>query len=165
MLGCVRIEDRNLDMILVQRACQNNSDDYGQLTWVNMVSYYYVVRVDATGLAPADFEPDWPDRCCLRKSFNHPRCHRCGALICDDWNFCRACGLDLETERRYAISSSHWEGGQLAKLLNSDSDLPRLLYEEGVDRIKIRCERGLQCVRMLHIQCHVHVPYHGRYYD
>jgi hypothetical protein len=166
VLGCIRIEDRNLDMIVVQRADQNNTDHYGRLFQVSMVySYYYVVRVEVNGLTAADFEPGWPDRCCLRRSFNHHSCNRCGVVIGDDWNFCRACGLDLEAERRYAISSALWEGGELAKLLNSDSDLPGLLYEEGVDRLKVRCERGLQCVRILHIPCHVHVPYHGRYYD
>jgi len=165
-LGCVRIEDRNLDMMVVQRTDQNNLDNHGLISRVTMVySYYYVVKLDVDGLTAADFDPGWPGRCCLRKSFKHHRCHRCGAVIGDDWNFCRTCGLDLEAQRLYAISGARWEGGGLAKLLNFESVLPRLLYEEGVDRLKVRCEKDLRCMRILHIPCHVHIPYHGHCYD
>lgn len=60
--GCVKIEGRNLDMIIMQvgRA------DY---TFYN---FSYIVQADIEGLdgkLHVDFRSDWHDRCCLKKDF------------------------------------------------------------------------------------------------
>jgi hypothetical protein len=118
VLGCVKIEGRNVDVILVQSTN----------IWYN---YYYVVRADVDGLEGklrADFRSDWRDRCCLKRDFK----------LVDE---------SLITQE---VSGAHWEGGELAQLLNADSDLAYTLYSEGLDRLEIRPDRGRRCVKILH---------------
>ncbi|MCJ7610295.1 hypothetical protein MUP00_11655, partial [Candidatus Bathyarchaeota archaeon] len=69
VLGCVRIEGRNLDMIVVQPRphyrAEGEESNYTQI--VRAYSYYYITRVDTDGLAAVRFVSDWRDRCCLRR--------------------------------------------------------------------------------------------------
>jgi hypothetical protein len=124
VMGCVKIEDRNLDVIIIQVGNQ-------------LFNYYYVVRADVNGLEDklrADFKSDWHNHCCLKNDFR--------------W------GDKLQTAQE--VSSPQWEGGELAQLLNADSDLTSTLYSEGLDRLEIRPDLGRRCVRISHPIIHAY---------
>ncbi|MDQ1281263.1 MAG: hypothetical protein QG670_2528 [Thermoproteota archaeon] len=55
-----------------------------------------------------------------------------------------------KTQVTQEMSGSQWEGGELAQLLNTDSDLKSTLYSEGIDRLEIRSDKGRRCVRIVH---------------
>lgn len=121
IIGCIKIEGRNIDVIFVQSAFSD----------LRFYYYYYVVRANVDGLEDklrADFKSNWRGRCCLKKDFKWVD----KALINQE------------------VSNSRWEGGELAQLLNADSDLTCTLYSEGLDRLEIRPDRGHRCVTMLH---------------
>jgi len=124
VMGCVKIEGRNLDVIIVQ-------------VGLELFNYHYVVRANIDGLESelhADFKSDWNKRCCLKKDFK--------------W-------ID-KTLITQEMSNAHWEGGELAQLLNADSDLTSTLYSEGVDRLEIRPDKGRRCVRIVHPIVHAY---------
>jgi hypothetical protein len=125
ILGHVKIEGRNVDAILVQFS---SSGDDTSFAWYR---YFYVVRANLDGLESklkADFKSNWHDRCCQKR------------------NFKRIDGTLIDRE----VSDCRWEGGELAQLLNADSDLTQTLYNEGLDRLEIRSDRGHRCVRIEH---------------
>jgi len=122
-LGCVKIDNRDIDGVLV--FLKNNIAPPTYL-------YYYVVRANVNSLESklkATFKSKWHDRCSLKPGFE------------------RVGKSHLEGE----VSGSHWKGGELAQLLNSDSDLTQALYSEGLDSLEIRPDSGRQCVRILHL--------------
>jgi hypothetical protein len=119
VLGCIKIEGRNIDMLLVQIA----NGPY---------QYYYVVRANVDSLESklkANFKSNWHDRCSQKPNFK--------------W-------AD-KTLLEGGASSYRWEGGELAQLLNADSNLVHLLYSEGLDSLEIRPDKGRRCVRILHV--------------
>jgi len=124
VMGCAKIEDRNLNVIIVQVGNE-------------LFNYHYVVRANVEDLESklhADFKSNWHDRCCLKKDFKR---------------------LDKNLIAK-EVSNSHWEGGELAQLLNADSDLTSMLYSEGLDQLEIRPDRGRRCVRILHSILHAY---------
>ena len=56
--------------------------------------------------------------------------------------------LDLNEKR---VLDFQWEGGELAKRLNADSELKSMLLKGGLDKLVISPDRGHQCVRIIHI--------------
>lgn len=131
-LGCVKIKDRNLDVILVQYSSSGGGSDSGPDETHGMYFYFYVTRASVGGLESelkADFKPKWRDRCCLKRGF-------------------RWLDQSLIGEE---IPACSWEGGKLAKLLNDDSSLTRMLFSEGLDSLEVRPDRSRRCVRILHM--------------
>lgn len=93
VIGCVKIEGRNIDVIFAQRT---------SVTY----EYYYVMRVNVEGLESKLYanlyaDSNWHNRCCLKKDFK--------------W-------IDKSLINQ-EVSNSRWERGELAQLLNADSDL------------------------------------------
>lgn len=113
ILGCVKIEERNIDMIMIQLS---QDEDYIAF------SYYYVVRANVNGLekelkanyksylANDNSQKQNPDQ------LGHPVIDR-------------------------NIPDFYWKGGELAELLNTDSDLTSTLQSEGLNSINIWPDR------------------------
>ena len=167
ILGCVKVIDRSLDMVVVQRSerheyDRDSADDWPEVVGISIVySYYYVIRADMDFLTNARFRPDWRGRCCLSRHFDKSHtatCPGCEVDISSDANFCPSCGLNQRAfqgerlrRREIDIFRRYWEGGEVATRLNSDPDLTRLLYEEGLDLLEITCKKELQSVCILHV--------------
>jgi len=125
VLGDVKIEGRNIDAILVQWSAGDfeKSDSHYR--------YFYVVRASLDGLESklkADFKSNWHDRCSQKPNF---------------YQFDKTL-MDKE------LSNSYWEGKELAQLLNNDPELTQKLYNEGLDCLTVRPDKGDQCVRIEH---------------
>jgi len=123
-LGWVKIESRNIDMILVNRTTSSDSSQ------CNIIyGYYYVLWLDANTKLKAFSRPNWPGRCCLKRGFKR---------------------IDKSQIDRQ-IPSDFWYGGELAGSLVADSDLTYLLYSEGLDGLEITPDRRRRCVTIQHI--------------
>jgi hypothetical protein len=133
VLGCSKIEGRNTDMLLVQTSASGGGDsEGGPDTTFAIYRYFYVVRANVDGLETtlkADFKSNWHDRCCKKRNFT--------------W-------IDKKILTDKEVSDCRWEGGELAQLLNADTELTITLYSEGLDRLEIRPDRGRRCVRIEH---------------
>lgn len=132
VLGHVKIEGRNIDSILAQYSSSGGggSDGGSDETFAHY-RYFYVVRANLDGFESklnADFKSNWHDRCSQKR---HSR-----------WSD--------KTLIDGKVSDCRWEGGELAQLLNPDSELTQTLYSEGLDRLEIRPDRGRRCVRIEH---------------
>lgn len=56
--------------------------------------------------------------------------------------------LDLNNKR---VIDFQWEGGELAKRLNADSELKNMLLQGGLDKLVIGFDRGRQSIRIIHM--------------
>ncbi len=130
-LGCVKIENRNLDMILVDWTwfCSGSEDsDSSDILY----RYFYVVWLNVEGLEgklKADFKSYWHNRCSLKRNFVRFE----------------------QTVPSQETSNSSWSGGELAHLLRGDPDLTYALYCEGLDALQIRPDKHHRCVLMQHV--------------
>ena len=132
ILGHVKIESRNIDAILVQYSSSGGGDsEGGPDEAMAHYRYFYVVRANIDGLESklkADFKSSWHDRCSQKRNFS----------------WINTIPLDGN------VSDCRWEGGELAQLLNTDSELSQTLYSQGLDRLEIRSDRSRRCVRIEH---------------
>ncbi|MCJ7770940.1 hypothetical protein MUP37_05120 [Candidatus Bathyarchaeota archaeon] len=121
VLGCIKIEERNLDMMMIILSQDENGISY---------SYHYVVRANVDSLEEklrANYKSSKPFRKPQKQDPEH---------------------LD-NPARDDEHSSSYWEGGELAELLNADPDLPSPLNSEGFHSVSIRPDASRQCVRIM----------------
>jgi hypothetical protein len=126
-LGSVKVEDRNLDLVQVEKISVIASDPKmrpGQAGYTRergqgsrRYDYHYVMRVKVAGLESkleAEFKPIEKRKGLFGKE----------------------------------VVGVQWEGGELAQRLNADSDLKKRLLKEGVHRLVIKPEKEHQCVRI-----------------
>jgi hypothetical protein len=127
VLGCVKVEGRNLDLVQVERtsvAASQPKLQPGQPGYTEekgqgstRYDYHYVVRAKVAGLEnklEAEFKPIEKRKGLFGKE----------------------------------VVGFQWEGGDLAQRLNSDSDLKNMLLKEGIHRLWIKPEIKQQCVRI-----------------
>jgi hypothetical protein len=121
VLGCIKIEERNLDMMMIISSQDENDISY---------SYHYVIRANVDNLEEklrANYKPNKP--------FYEPQKQ--------DPNYIDSSVIDNKNP------ISYWEGGELAELLNADSDLTNTLNNEGFNSLSIRPDKSRQCVTII----------------
>jgi len=110
-LGCIKIRNRNLDLVQIEGP---EDMDVGRLTYL----YHFIVRVNFEGLEHAlktEIKP-------ITKGFLSKKT------------------IDFK-----------WEGGELARRLNLDSQLKGLLLKNGLDQlptVEVTVDKANKCVRI-----------------
>jgi hypothetical protein len=134
VLGCSKLTSRNTDMILIQCESSGGSsgDEDGPDETFAIYRYFYVVRANVDDLEnslKADFKSNWHDRCCKKRDFKL---------------------IDINTLEDKEVYDYGWEGGELARRLNADTDLTKAMYSGGLDRLEVRPDKKRRCVRIEH---------------
>ncbi|UCH37175.1 MAG: hypothetical protein JSV76_05695 [Candidatus Bathyarchaeota archaeon] len=118
VVGCIRIEDHNLDLIQVERMLRSEGHQDEIPDYHYLFAYHYVVKTNVE---------------------THEKTLKANVKPITKGLF------------RRKVIDFRWEGGDLARTLNADTDLRNMLLRDGLDqlpRIEIQLDRTNHCIRI-----------------